>query len=513
MLKRRQPLSISNDVVFSRLFAETEKSFSVGSTIADTKKTNIFMAAHFGMVGLGTMGSNLLLNITDHGFEVCGYDRDATQREKLVKNSEGKKVTVVASPKELTEALQTPRIIMLLVPAGPIVDAVLKDLVPILQDGDIIVDGGNSHFIDTERRYRELQTSGIHFVGMGVSGGEDGARLGPSMMPGGTKQSYDLINNIFEPVAAKSDEGPCITYIGNSAAGHYTKMVHNGIEYAIMQLISEVYDLLKRVGGLDNKALQELFTKWNESELQSFLIEITGNIFKEKDEVTKQDLVDVILDKAKAKGTGKWTSQSAMDLGIPIPTIDIAVSMRSLSSMKDDRVAAAKLYNPEVPKGDVDVNDLVTACKDALHVCMVLSYAQGLHLLKAASSEYNYGVDIADVVRIWKGGCIIRAAMLNDLRKAYLDYPSLNNVVESPVFKDLFLQKRDALQHLVELGTKHKVPVAGLSASLQYFDAYCTERLPANLIQAQRDNFGAHTYERMDKPGIFHTNWNTDEQP
>lgn len=471
------------------------------------------MAAHFGMVGLGTMGSNLLLNITDHGFEVSGYDRDPAQRQKLIQESEGKKVTVAISPKEFVEGLESPRMIMLLVPAGPIVDTVLKDLVPLLQDGDIVVDGGNSHFIDTERRYRELQTSGIHFIGMGVSGGEDGARLGPSMMPGGTKESYELISKIFEPVAAHSDEGPCITYIGNSAAGHYTKMVHNGIEYAIMQLISEVYDLLKRVGKLENAALQEIFVKWNEGELQSFLVEITGNIFKQKDAVTRQDLVDVILDKARAKGTGKWTSQSAMDLGVPIPTIDTAVSMRSLSAMKDDRVAAAKLYGYEEPKADVNLEDLTNACKDALHVCMILSYAQGLHLLKVASSEYNYNIDIADVVRIWKGGCIIRAAMLNDLRKAYLDYPSLNNVVESPVFKSLLSEKRDALQHLVELGTKHKIPVAGLSSSLQYFDAYLTERLPANLIQAQRDNFGAHTYERIDKPGIFHTNWNTDEQP
>lgn len=475
------------------------------------------MAAHFGMVGLGTMGRNLMLNIADHGFEVCGYDRDPGQRDRLMKEGEGKPVSVAISPKEFVEGLQTPRIIMLLVPAGSIVDTVLADLKPLLQDGDILIDGGNSHYIDTERRYRSLQESGIHFIGMGVSGGEDGARLGPSMMPGGTKESWELIRKIFEPIAAQSDEGPCIAYMGNSAAGHYTKMVHNGIEYAIMQLISEVYDILKRVGKQDNQALHQIFDGWNKGELQSFLVELTANIFLQKDNVTKGDLVDMILDKARAKGTGKWTSQSAMDLGIPIPAIDVAVTMRSLSALKDDRIAAAKLYGTTseniLQTEHVDAEKLVSASKDALHFCMVLAYAQGLHLLREASTEFHYDVDVAEVVRIWKGGCIIRSAMLNDLRKAYLDYPSLKNIIESPVFQPILSKNRDAVQHLVEMAMKYRISVAGLSASLEYFDAYLTDRLPANLIQAQRDNFGAHTYERIDKPGIFHTNWNTDEQP
>ena len=336
----------------------------------------------------------------------------------------------------------------------------------------------------------------------------------PSMMPGGTKESYELIRHVLEPVAAKSDDGPCIAFMGNSAAGHYTKMVHNGIEYALMQLISEVYDLLKRVGGMDNDALAQLFTEWNNGELQSYLIELTSNIFNKKDDITKKDLVDMILDKARQKGTGKWTSQSAMDLNVPIPTIDAAVSMRYLSSMKDDRIAAAKLYGTaNIPMGDVDVENLKEIAKNALHFCFILAYAQGLHLLKAASSEYHYDVDIAEVIRVWKAGCIIRSALLNDLKKAYEQYPSIINFIESPFFQPLLSQHRSHVDELVDIGTKHRIPVAALSATLQYFDAYCTERLPANLIQAQRDNFGAHTYERLDKPGIYHTNWNTDEQP
>lgn len=472
------------------------------------------MAAHFGMVGLGTMGSNLLLNIADHDFEVCGYDRDPGQREKLIKEAEGKKISIAISPKEFVEALQTPRIIMLLVPAGNIVDVVVADLLPLLQNGDMIIDGGNSHFIDTERRYNQLLTSGIHFIGMGVSGGEDGARLGPSMMPGGTRESYEIIRHVLEPIAAQSDDGPCIAFMGNSAAGHYTKMVHNGIEYALMQLISEIYDLLKRVGKLDNDALAQVFTDWNNNELQSYLIELTSNIFNKQDEITKKDLVDMILDKARQKGTGKWTSQSAMDLNVPIPTIDAAVSMRYLSSMKDDRIAAAKLYGTaNMEAGDVDVENLKEIAKNALHFCFILSYSQGLHLLKAASSEYHYDVDIAEVIRVWKAGCIIRSALLNDLKKAYEQYPSINNFIESPFFQPILSQHRSHLDQLVDIGTKNRIPVAALSATLQYFDAYCTQRLPANLIQAQRDNFGAHTYERLDKPGIYHTNWNTHEQP
>jgi 6-phosphogluconate dehydrogenase len=466
------------------------------------------MSAHFGMIGLGTMGRNLLLNVADHGFEVCGYDREPSQQLRMLDEGKGKSVITVATLPDFVKALQTPRIIMLLVPAGKIVDAVLTDLLPLLQTGDVVIDGGNSHFIDTERRYTQLQNSGIHFIGMGVSGGEDGARLGPSMMPGGNMESYALIKNIVEAIAAKTDDGPCVSFIGNNAAGHYTKMVHNGIEYAMMQLISEVYGLLKVVGKLTNEELHRIFKDWNNSELQSFLIEITADVFLKQDEETKQSLVDVILDKAKQKGTGMWTSQSAMDLNVPIPTIDAAVSMRYLSSMKEERTMTGKKYMIKKNEAFIDKDKLIGLCKNALHFSFLLSYAQGLQLLSVASTTYKYGINIAEVVRVWKGGCIIRSVLLNDLRKAYSEDPSLTNIIHSPVFQTLFAAQRNDLAELIKLAMGSGLPTAALSASLNYFDAYCAANLPANLIQAQRDYFGAHTYERIDKPGSFHTNWN-----
>ena len=396
---------------------------------------------------------------------------------------------------------------MLLVPAGKIVDAVLAELVPLLQKDDIVIDGGNSHFTDTDRRYTQLQQSGIHFMGMGVSGGEEGARFGPSMMPGSNEQSFNAVKNILESIAAKTEDGPCVTFIGNGAAGHYTKMVHNGIEYAMMQLISEVYGLLKNVGGLYNEELQQTFANWNSSELQGFLMEITANVFLKKDDKNDAFLVDMILDKAKQKGTGMWTSQSAMDLNVPIPVIDAAVSMRYLSAMKEERVATAAKYASEKSSATVNKEELVNDCKAALQFAFTLAYAQGLHLLYEASKAFNYNVNIAEVVRIWKGGCIIRSSLLNDIRKAYLEDSSLNNIIHSPVFIDTLKSMRDAAEQLCSTGIKNKIPLAAFAASLNYFDAYCTAKLPANLVQAQRDFFGAHTYERTDAPGSFHTDW------
>jgi 6-phosphogluconate dehydrogenase len=465
------------------------------------------MAAHFGMIGLGTMGRNLILNVADHGFEACGYDRDAAQQKRLLQEAKDKHITAVLSLPEFIQALKTPRIIMLLVPAGKIVDTVIADLLPLVQKGDILIDGGNSHFIDTERRYQQLQNSGIHFIGMGVSGGDEGARFGPSMMPGGNKESYELVKDILEAIAAKTDEGPCVSFMGNTAAGHYTKMVHNGIEYAMMQLISEVYAVLKNVGGFNNEELHELFAKWNKTELQSFLIEITGDVFLKKDDDTEIDLVDKILDKAKQKGTGMWTSQSAMDLNVPIPSIDAAVSMRYISALKDERVKNSKLYSFNAEKNSITKDQLAALCKNALHFGFLLSYAQGLQLLSVASAQYNYGVNIAEVVRVWKGGCIIRSVLLNDLRKAYLQDSSLSNIISSPVFQRVFSQLKKDTVALLKLTMDNNIPAASLAASLNYFDAYITNRLPANLIQAQRDYFGAHTYERIDKPGSFHTEW------
>ena len=463
--------------------------------------------AQFGMIGLGTMGRNLVLNIADHGFAVYGYDRDTAQQQRLTTEGAGKPVSVAATMQQLVDSLEKPAKIMLLVPAGKIVDAVLAELVPLLQKDDIVIDGGNSHFTDTDRRYTQLQQSGIHFMGMGVSGGEEGARFGPSMMPGSNEESFNAVKNILESIAAKTEDGPCVTFIGNGAAGHYTKMVHNGIEYAMMQLISEVYGLLKNVGGLSNDELQKTFTAWNNTELQGFLMEITADVFLKKDDKTEALLIDMILDKAKQKGTGMWTSQSAMDLNIPIPVIDAAVSMRYLSAMKEERIATAEKY-PSVQNSIVaNKAELVHDCKEALQFAFILAYAQGLHLLHEASKTYSYNVNMAEVARIWKGGCIIRSSLLNEIRNAYIEDGSLNNIIHSPVFIDVLKNARTAVTKVCSMGMQHSIPATAFAASLNYFDAYCTQNLPANLIQAQRDFFGAHTYERTDASGSFHTDW------
>ena len=466
------------------------------------------MPAQFGMIGLGTMGRNLVLNMADHGIAVCGYDRNADQQKRLIEEGIGKPVQVAASMQEFVDSLETPRRIMMLVPAGKIVDAVIDEIKPMLQPGDILIDGGNSHFTDTDARIERLKPTGIHFTGMGVSGGEDGARLGPSMMPGGNKDGYAELKTILEKIAAQTEDGPCVSFIGNGSAGHYTKMVHNGIEYAMMQLISEMYSLLKTVGGLNNEELQNLFSKWNKEELQSFLIEITAEVFERKDDDTGNSLVDMVLDKAKQKGTGMWTSQSAMDLNVPLPTIDAAVSMRYLSAMKEERVAAAAKYNTSNKKSIIEKEKLKSFCKKSLHFGFLLSYAQGLQLLKTASDTYKYKVDIAEVLRIWKGGCIIRSVLLNDMRKAYQQDAALTNIIQSPLFQKTLSDCRNDVTTLLQIAMNNNLPTAALSASLNYFDAYCAAQLPANLIQAQRDYFGAHTYERIDKPGSFHTDWN-----
>lgn len=463
--------------------------------------------AQFGMVGLGTMGRNLVLNIADHGFSVCGYDRDEAQQQRLITEGAGKPVYVAATMQQLVDSLEKPAKIMLLVPAGKIVDAVLAELVPLLKKDDIVIDGGNSHFTDTDRRYIQLQGAGVHFMGMGVSGGEEGARFGPSMMPGSNEQSFNAVKDILESIAAKTEDGPCVTFIGNGAAGHYTKMVHNGIEYAMMQLISEVYGLLKSAGGLLNDDLQKIFAAWNNSELQGFLMEITADVFLRKDDKTDSFLVDMILDKAKQKGTGMWTSQSAMELNIPIPVIDAAVSMRYLSAIKEERIAMAEKYpsvqNIVVPNKEELVND----CKEALQFAFILAYAQGLHLLHEASKTYSYNVNLSEVARIWKGGCIIRSSLLNEIRKAYIEDGSLNNIIHSPVFINVLKNARTAVTKICNTAMQNSIPVTAFAASINYFDAYCTQTLPANLIQAQRDFFGAHTYERTDSPGSFHTDW------
>ncbi len=465
------------------------------------------MAAAFGMIGLGTMGMNLVLNMADKGIAVCGYDRNKAQLDKLMEEGKGKPVQVASTMQELVNSLEKPRRIMMLVPAGKIVDAVIAEAIPLLAPGDILIDGGNSHFTDTERRIEQTKSSGIYFTGMGVSGGEDGARKGPSMMPGGMPDAYAELKNIFEKIAAQTDEGPCVTFVGKGAAGHYTKMVHNGIEYAMMQLISEVYGILKNAAGLSNEELYNIFTNWNKNELQSFLIEITADVLIKKDDESGEFLVDLILDKARQKGTGMWTSQNAMDLNVPIPTIDVAVSMRYISAMKDERVLAAGKYQIEKKQIDTSKEGLIDQCKKALHFGFILSYTQGLHLLSVASTIYKYEIDIAEIIRIWKGGCIIRSAMLDELRKAYMKEPALSNIIHSDLFQPLLQSLRSDTAKLINISLITALPVAALSSALQYFDACSTARLPANLIQGQRDYFGAHTYERVDKPGTFHAEW------
>ena len=466
----------------------------------------------FGMIGIGVMGSNLLLNIADNGFAVIGFDLKQERADAL--EAAAPKGTTVKGTTDIAimaKSLKKPRKIMMLVPAGKPVDDVVNNLLPHLEEGDIVIDGGNSFFKDTQRRYEELQPKGIHFFGMGVSGGEAGARFGPSMMPGGDKKAYQYLKPILEGIAAKADGKPCVAYMGNGPAGHYVKMVHNGIEYAMMQLISEAYDILKTGGNFSNEELHTVFSNWNEGSLQSFLIEITAEIFRTLDTETtnKTDyLVDYILDKAGSKGTGKWTSQDATDIGVAIPTIDAAVSARILSAYKEQRVQASAVYRHQVKQVSTPATELVNLLEDALYFSFLVSYAQGLSLLAKASEEYNFQIPLPEVVSIWKGGCIIRSALLYQFDPAFAKNATLQNVLLDEGIAAGLLQKEAAFRQVLTLAVDAKIPAAAMSSALAYFDAFCTERLPTNLIQAQRDFFGAHTYQRIDKEGVFHTEWN-----
>lgn len=458
----------------------------------------------FGLVGLGVMGRNFILNVADNNFSAFGLDTDQDKVDSL--RAEGKEKKVDGTTDKLTfiNKLSIPRKIMLLVPAGGPVDSVIEDLLPHLDKGDLIIDGGNSFFTDTDRRADYLSEKGIFFIGSGVSGGAKGARFGPSIMPGGDKQAYDLVKPIFEAVSAKVNGEPCVDYMGAKSAGNYVKMVHNGIEYGLMQLISESYSVLKNGLDKNNQELQGIYTQWNQSRLKSFLVEITSEIFNKKDTETPEDLVDMILDKAKQKGTGKWTSQNAMDLGIPIPTIDVAVSMREISALKAERVEASKLY--EQPANS-DHAPSVEDVESALYFSFIITYAQGMTQLVAASKEYGYGSNLEVIAKIWRGGCIIRAELLEDMRKAF----EKNNDLESLLLDESFVKEVNdtvgAARKVVSFAVTSGIPVSGLSASLSYFDAFRSEKLPLNLIQAQRDHFGSHTYERTDREGIFHTEW------
>lgn len=461
----------------------------------------------FGLVGLGVMGQNFILNVADNGFSAYGYDLDDEKVETLkTLGADLDKVSASSNIKTFVKNLKQPRKIMLLVPAGKIVDAVIESLLPHIDKGDIIIDGGNSFFTDTDRRESYLQERGINFFGAGVSGGAKGARKGPSIMPGGSKSAYEHIKPIFEAVSAKYNGEPCVAYLGPKSAGNYVKMVHNGIEYGLMQLTSEIYDVLKKGGDYNNDELHGTFAKWNSGRLQSFLVEITSEIFEQKDDLTEGRLVDQILDKAKQKGTGKWTSQNAMDLGIPVPSIDVAVSMRELSALKDERIKADALYDrPTV--AHMDKEKLESLTEKALYFSFIITYSQGLHQLADASREYGYNLDISEIAKIWRAGCIIRAGLLADITEAFKAEPTLPNLLLSPNFVDKVKETVGAARELVAFGAQNGIPLPGLSNSLTYFDAYTSSKLPLNLIQAQRDYFGSHTYERLDREGIFHTEW------
>jgi 6-phosphogluconate dehydrogenase len=464
----------------------------------------------FGMIGLGTMGRNLLLNMADHGFKAIGFDTD-TGKARLLEASatQGTIVKGVNTLAEMVQQLQQPRKIMMLVPAGKPVDDVINSLLPLVSPGDIIIDGGNSHYTDTLRRVNFVRDKGFHFMGIGISGGEHGARFGPSIMPGGDTNAYEKVKSILEAVSAKVNGSACVAYLGSGAAGHYVKMVHNGIEYAIMQLISETYQLLHVGKKLTNDELHKVYKTWNEGDLQSFLVEITRDIFLQPDDKTSNRLVDMILDKAGAKGTGKWTSQDSMDLGIPVPVIDIAVSMRDLSAAKEERKQASTLYKSGSQEIAVPDEVFISQLSDALYFSMIICYAQGLALLFKASSELKMDIPLPEVVRIWRGGCIIRSAMLEIFYKAFTENPNLPNLLLNQNVAVLLQAKKHNLISVIMHATQTGFPVSGLMTSLCYFEAYRSEFLPTNLIQAQRDYFGAHTYQRVDMPGIFHTEWGT----
>lgn len=460
-----------------------------------------------GMVGLGVMGRNLGLNMADHGFAVVGYDKDISKVQALRDEAGDRPVRGADSLAELVSLLRRPRAMMLLVPAGPPVDAVIRDLLPYLEKGDLIIDGGNSFFKDTDLRAKTLAEKGLPLLGVGISGGEAGARHGPSLMPGGPQQAYERVRPIFEAVAARVKGEPCVAYLGPGSAGHYVKMVHNGIEYGLMQLIAESYDLMKRGLGLSDDALHDIYTAWNEAELQSFLVEITADIFRRVDERTGRRLIDVILDEAKQKGTGMWTSQNAMELQLPTPTIDIAVAMRDLSGYKTQREAAGQLLRGPTPtfRGDRDL--FLEQLRHALYCGMVITYAQGFALLQRATWAYEYNLVLAEVARIWRGGCIIRSALLEDIRAAFQSRSHPPHLLLDPHLAEVGTTRQEDLRAVVHIAIELGLPAPGLMASLAYFDAYRSIWLPANLIQAQRDYFGAHTYERIDTRGVFHTHW------
>ncbi len=461
-----------------------------------------------GVIGLAVMGKNLAWNMESRGYSVAVYNRSRQKTEEMAAESQGKNIFPAYTMEEFVDSLEKPRKIMLMVKAGAATDATIDQLKPLLDKGDILIDGGNTLFTDTQRRNKELSELGLHFIGTGVSGGEEGALKGPSIMPGGQKEAYDLVAPIFKDISAKVNGEPCTTYIGPDGAGHFVKMVHNGIEYGDMQLISESYFLLKNVLGLEADELHRVFSEWNKGELDSYLIEITADIFSKIDEETGKPLVDLILDTAGQKGTGKWTSQNALDLGVPLPLITESVFARFISAMKDERREASKvLKGPQTDAFTGDREAFIESVRKALYMSKICSYAQGFAQMRAASEEFGWGLRYGDIAMIFRGGCIIRAQFLQKIKDAYDQSPELKTLLLDPYFKEIAESYQYALREVVAAAAMRGIPVPCLASALAYYDSYRTETLPANLLQAQRDYFGAHTYQRIDKDGIFHTEW------
>lgn len=461
-----------------------------------------------GVVGVGVMGRSLALNFESKGFSVSIYDLSAEKVNEIIEHNAGKKLFGTANIEEFVQSLESPRKILLMVNAGEITDKAIESLLPYLDKGDILIDGGNSYFKDTIRRNKALAEKGFLFIGAGVSGGEEGALKGPAIMPSGQKEAYQAVEHLLTGIAAKVNGDPCCTYIGPNGAGHYVKMVHNGIEYGDMQLICEAYHIMKDFLGLSTDELHEVFSEWNKGELDSYLIEITADIFTKKDPETGKALVDVILDTAGQKGTGKWTSQSALDLGIPLSIITESVFSRFLSAMKEERVRASKILNgPERKEFNGDKQEFIELIRQTLYLSKICSYAQGFAQYKWASEEYNWDLKPGEIAMIFRGGCIIRAGFLQNIKDAYDRNPKLDNLFLDEYFKSIVEKYQDAAREVVATAIKAGIPVPGLSSALSYYDSYRTEVLPANLLQAQRDYFGAHTYQRVDREGTFHTDW------
>ncbi|AET61652.1 NADP-dependent phosphogluconate dehydrogenase [Paenibacillus terrae] len=461
-----------------------------------------------GVIGLAVMGKNLALNIESRGFTVSVFNRSPEKTHDLIKEAEGKKLTGTFSIEEFVNSLESPRKILIMVQAGKATDATIEQLVPHLDKGDIIIDGGNAYFPDTQRRSKDLEEKGLRFIGTGVSGGEEGALNGPAIMPGGQESAYKLVEPILTAISAKVEGDPCCTYIGPDGAGHYVKMVHNGIEYGDMQLIGEAYHLLKSVLNVNAEELHEIFTEWNKGELDSYLIEITADIFSQYDSETGKPMVDVILDAAGQKGTGKWTSQSALDLGVPLSMITESVFSRFLSAMKDERIAASKvLSGPNAESFSGDKKEFIESVRKALFASKIVSYAQGFAQMRAASDEYEWDLKYGKIAMIFRGGCIIRSQFLQNIKDAYDRDPALKNLLLDSYFKNVVETYQNAWRQVISVAVSQGIPVPGFSSALAYYDSYRTERLPANLLQAQRDYFGAHTFKRVDKEGVFHHQW------